>query len=133
MQHLMTFVTAIHNPNIKVLPERDTSPDFSTYAPVRIQCPERSQWVRPASGLSEEETEWIKDRKAKVLEGLKSYLGRLHLDNFDLDEYFKQLECDTSKVPTIGFGISGGGWASGMTGTGMIRAFDDRFAPAVAQ
>jgi lysophospholipase len=88
---------------------RSESPDFSTYAPVDIQCPERSQWVRHASGLSDEEAAWVKGRKAKVLSGLKSYLGRLNFEDFDLDEYVKRIECDAAKVPTIGMVISGGG------------------------
>jgi lysophospholipase len=67
------------------------------------------------------------------LESLKSYLGRLNLDDFSLDEYIKKIECDDSKIPTIGMAISGGGWSSGFTGTGALRAFDDRFAPSVEQ
>lgn len=112
---------------------RSKSPDFSTYAPVYIDCPERSEWVRPASGLSDEEAAWVNGRKAKVLTGLKSYLGRHHLDKFDLEEYVRRIECDADKVPTIGMAISGGGWSSGFTGTGALRALDARFAPAVEQ
>jgi lysophospholipase len=75
----------------------------------------------------------VKGRKGKVLESLKAYLGRLNLDDFSLDEYIKKIECDDTKVPTIGMAISGGGWSSGLTGTGALRAFDDRFAPSVEQ
>lgn len=75
----------------------------------------------------------MKGRKVKVLTGLKSYLERLEFEDFDLDEYIKRIECDAAKIPTIGMAISGGGWSSAMTGTGALRALDDRFQPAVEQ
>lgn len=77
--------------------------------------------------------DWVKGRKQKVLNSIKSYLGRLKFEDFDVDNYVKKIECDDMSVPTIGMAISGGGWSSGMTGTGALRAFDDRFAPSVEQ
>lgn len=115
------------------LSESSASPNFSTYAPQYVQCPERAQWVRPATGLSDEEAAWVKGRKGKVLSGLKAYLGRLNLEEFDVDEYIKKIECDEGSVPTIGMAISGGGWSSGLTGTGALRAFDARYKPAAEQ
>jgi lysophospholipase len=100
---------------------------------VRFQCPDRSQWVRPATSLSDEEAAWVQGRKGKVLTGLKSCLSRLNFDGFDVDEYIKKNERDEDNVPTIGMVLSGGGWSSAMTGVRALRAFDDRFAPSVEQ
>lgn len=113
--------------------ERSTNPDFSNYAPVEVQCPKTNQWVRPAHGLSEAESAWVAGRKKKVLNSLSSYLKRLHLTDFDTDEYLSKLAKDPSRVPTIGLAFSGGGWSPAMTGTGALLAFDDRFEDSVQQ
>ncbi len=118
---------------LSVRSKTPSSVDFSTYEPVRVECPQRDQWVRPAHGVSDEEADWIKGRKQKVLRSLHQYLGRLHLDDFDLKSYLRRLECEPERTPTIGMAISGGGWLSAMTGTAILRAIDDRFAPSVKE
>lgn len=87
----------------------ETSPSFTTYAPVRITCPENPPQVRPAHGLSEEESTWVAGRTKKVFNGLSSYLPCLHLSDFETGEYLKRLESDTSNVPNIAMVFSGGG------------------------
>ena len=111
----------------------ETSPNFTTYAPVRIKCPASPPQVRPAHGLSEEESQWAAGRKKKVLNGLSPYLRRLHLSDFDIEEYLKRLESDTSNVPNIAMALSGGGWAPSLTSTGPLLAFDDRFEESCKQ
>nr|POF02220.1 lysophospholipase 3 [Quercus suber] len=109
-------------------------PDLATtYAPYIVECPQRQQWIRPARYLSYDEAAWVFQRQVKVLRGLSSYLDRLHLVDFDTDAYVHRLSFDPSLVPNIAFAISGGAWASSLTGTGPLRAFDARFAPARQQ
>lgn len=107
--------------------------DFSNYTPVRVECPKGQKWIRHANGLSTEEATWVRGRKLEVLQGLKPYLGRLNLSDFDSTEYFDRLRQESDAVPTISFAISGGAWASSLTGTGVLRALDARFSPAVEQ
>ncbi|KAE8446162.1 hypothetical protein EG329_012535 [Mollisiaceae sp. DMI_Dod_QoI] len=103
-----------------------------SYAPTTIPCPANVQWIRPAIGLTPKETEYVYGRKQKVLYALEEYLERLQLESFDTRQYIQLLrESNFSKVPTIGYAISGGGWASALTGAGAMRALDARFEPAV--
>lgn len=89
------------------------------------------QWVRPANGLNPKEADWVFQRKQVVLDALDGYLSRLHLDSFDLRNYLERLHNhDYSYVPTLGMAISGGGYESAYTGTGAMRALDDRLAAA---
>ena len=67
------------------------------------------------------------------MKGLEEYLGRLNFEDFDVNEFLNRIQHDDVKVPTIGLTISGGGWSSGFTGTGALRAFDARFGPAAEQ
>ncbi len=103
-----------------------------SYAPTAIPCPADVQWVRPAIGLTPKESEYVYGQKKKVLYALEEYLERLQLESFDTRQYIQLLrESNFSKVPTIGYAISGGGWASSLTGAGSMRALDGRFEPAV--
>lgn len=104
----------------------------ASYAPTTIACPEDVQWIRPAIGLAPQEAEYVYGRKTKVLYALEEYLERLQLENFDTQQYIQLLRASNfSKVPTIAYAISGGGWLSALTGAGGMRALDGRFEPAV--
>lgn len=89
--------------------------------------------MRPANGLSSQESAWVAGRKKKALSSLSSYLKRLNLEDFDMDGYLKQLTADPDYVPTVGMAVSGGGWAPAMTVTGPLLAFDDRFEDSCKQ
>ena len=92
-----------------------------------MECPKIHQWLRPAKGLSSKEASWVKGRKGVVSEALASYLERLELQDFNVAKYVSAIKSnDFAHVPTIGFVISGGGWASAFTGTGALRALDSR-------
>lgn len=109
-------------------------PSYADYAPLRVQCPANQTWLRSsASGMSVEEKTWVQGRKAKVADSLRDYLAALSLEEFDVEEYFDLLRCRVDRVPTIGMAISGGGWASSLTATGALRAFDARHEPSVKQ
>lgn len=102
------------------------------YAPDPVSCPTSLQWIRPAVGLSRDESEWVEGRKKVVLGSLEAYLERLNLDDFDTDEYISRLNY-TNQTPVMGMAISGGGFGSAFTGAGLIRALDDRLPAANEQ
>lgn len=107
---------------------------FDSYAPVYTKCPAKERWVRPANGLSDEERDWVQGRKGVVLDAFGDYLERLNISDLDVSGLRKAMQKDkNSGVPVIGMAISGGGWASSLTGTGALRAFDARFSDAIDQ
>lgn len=107
---------------------------FTSYAPVYASCPSDQQWVRPAKGLSSQEAAWIQGRKTVVLDAFSSYLERLNITDLNVSGLRKAMqENKNAGVPVIGMAISGGGWASSLTGTGALRAFDARFSDAIDQ
>jgi len=76
----------------------------------------------------------IKGRVTLASQALRGYLDRLCLENFDVAKYTNALrKFDYAHVPTIGYAISGGGTASAYTGTGGLRAFDERIPGANEQ
>ncbi|KUJ11335.1 FabD/lysophospholipase-like protein [Mollisia scopiformis] len=105
-----------------------------SYAPIRVECPSDIQWVRPATGLDPAEAEWVHNRKRVVLDALEKYLHRLELEDFDVYEYaYRLCNSNLTHVPVLGMIVSGGGYRSGYTGTGGMRALDDRLPEAVEQ
>lgn len=104
------------------------------YAPVTIPCPKDMQWIRPANGLNKAEAEWVLGRKRNVLYALEEYLERLQIEGLDIPQYIELLRnTNFAQVPTLGLVISGGGWASALTGTGVLRALDSRLEAATEQ
>ncbi|PWY84769.1 lysophospholipase [Aspergillus heteromorphus CBS 117.55] len=104
------------------------------YAPVPVSCPPDLEWIRPAVGLSRGEADWVQGRKKVVLGALDGYLARLGLTDFDVPEYISRLnQSGQAHVPILGMAISGGGFASAFTGTGAMRALDDRVDAANEQ
>jgi lysophospholipase len=56
------------------------------------------------------------------------------LRDFDVHKYAHRLwKSNLNHVPVLGMVIGGGGYSSGYTGTGAIRALDDRPPAAVEQ
>ena len=125
--------TVISRSNIGCPPDGSRSFNFSTYAPVRDKCSQTQQWIRPADSISPEGATWVHGRRLKVLNGLDGYLGNLHLECFDSEEYLRRLRQNPDNIPNLAYAISGGAWTSAMMGTGPLHAFDGRFAPAVEQ
>lgn len=99
----------------------------ASYAPITVDCPSNTQWVRPANRLGKAEAEWVSKRKPVVLEALDGYLERLGLQDFSVCEFGTRIrEAGYEHVHTIGMAISGGGYRSGYTETGAMRAPDSR-------
>ena len=107
---------------------------IGSYAPIRGPCPSDVQWIRPASGLNQSEAIWVHSRKAVIVENFARYLDRLRLEDFDVASYLKAInQSEYENVPSLGFAISGGGYASAFTGTGALRALDERLPAAREQ
>jgi lysophospholipase len=99
-----------------------------------VECPSDIEWVRPAQGLGDAETQWVSQRQVIVLEALGGYLDRLCLEDFDVHEFASRIkERNYKNVPTLAMAISGGGYRSGYTGTGIMRAMDSRLPGAIQE
>lgn len=104
------------------------------YAPSSGPCPSNVQRIRYADGLNPSEAEWVRSRKIVILENFAQYLTRLGLEAFDVTSYLNAInQSEYENVPSLGFAISGGGYASAYTGSGALRALDDRLPAAVEQ
>lgn len=97
-----------------------------------MTCPADIELVRPPIGLSNEEAEWVRGRRAVAARSFASYLSRLDLEDFDTTTYVSRIinDLDTN-MPVISFALSGGAWRSAYTGTGAIPALDDTLAASV--
>ncbi|EXJ89618.1 hypothetical protein A1O3_02685 [Capronia epimyces CBS 606.96] len=108
--------------------------NFTSYAPLRTECPAHQQWIRPANGLSSQEATWVQGRKSVVVEAFSAYLDRLNITGLDVPKLVDAMKKDNNAgVPTLSVAISGGGWLSAMTAIGILRAFDSRFPDAITQ
>lgn len=115
-----------------------------TLSPSIVHCPQRDEWIRPASrGISPAEEAWVRGRKAVVVNSLEAYLASIDMGDFDKADYIRRLRAGSGSsscghgaigadAPVIGMCISGGGWASAITGIGALRAFDARQPASVA-
>ena len=102
-----------------------------SYAPAHVNCPLDYRWLRPANGLNPQEANWVEGKNPVVANALTSYLEQLKLRDFDVQKYIAAVKSNNfAHVPIIGFVISGGGWASAFTGTGALRALDNRLDAA---
>lgn len=85
----------------------------SGYAPRKAQCP-ASPLVRPATGISPQETDYRHRRNTKAIPALKRWLMKTNP------------AFNTSKVPTLALTTSGGGYRSLLSGAGVIKGMDLR-------
>ena len=106
--------------------------DFESYAPVYSKCPNTKTCLRPANGLSPWEAAWLKGRKEVIASEFDSYLQRLNISGLDAPKLLSTMKAKDA-IPTISVAISRGGWASGLTATGLPRAFDSQFPDAIEQ
>ncbi|CAK7214713.1 Lysophospholipase 1 [Sporothrix bragantina] len=96
------------------------------YAPVHVDCPSNRPTLRSAATLSPEETAWLKARRAKTTSAMLDFFDRIDISGFDAVDYIKTSSDNTTNLPTIGIGISGGGLVACLNGGGVIKAFDNR-------
>lgn len=100
-------------PTAEQLDERQLLELFEDdYAPVKTSCPSTAL-VRPANGISPDESNYFNSRKAKADVGLAAWLkGR---GNFSTD-----------RLPSVGLASSGGGFRALLEGAGVVQALDGR-------
>lgn len=99
----------------------------ASYAPYYVDCPEDIQLVRQPRSTSLNETRWVHGRKGQMIDALGSYLERLNLAGFDVDNYMDRVRADIDYMaPVVAWANSGGGWRSAVTGVGGLLALDER-------
>lgn len=105
-----------------------------SYAPYYVDCPTDVKLVRPANGLSDAESNWVRGRKVVASKAFSDYLERLNLTDFDLGSYTQNIQNNPDdNMPVIAYANSGGGWRSSFTGIGGLRALDEKYSAAVQQ
>ncbi|KAH8653679.1 lysophospholipase catalytic domain-containing protein [Xylariales sp. PMI_506] len=114
--------------NPRALPD---APDG--YAPVHVTCPSSRPSIRAASALSPEETAWLEIRRQKTESALKDFFGHVEIDGFDAVSYLESQSGNSSNLPGIAIGISGGGLVACLNGGGAIKAFDERTEGSTAK
>ncbi|KAL4784818.1 lysophospholipase catalytic domain-containing protein [Aspergillus varians] len=96
------------------------------YTPDNVTCPTNKPELRLATGLSQNETDWLDTRREKTQTALKSFLGHATIPSYDAVGYLDRISSNSSNVPNIGIAVSGGGYRALMNGAGAIKAFDSR-------
>lgn len=94
------------------------------YTPGKVSCPEGTL-LRNATGLSQNETEWLKKRSPIAKDALQEFLTRGTV-NFSDDSLVKKLFSDDKNVPKVGIAASGGGYRAMLVAAGMVAAMDNR-------
>jgi lysophospholipase len=102
-----------------------------TYAPGYVECPSNFG-LRPANGLSPNETAWLSKRRENIINALTSYLPLANLTDFNTTQYILNITANASYVPTSAFAFSGGGYVSCLNGLGAYQAIDARYPPAIS-
>ncbi|KKF95145.1 Lysophospholipase [Ceratocystis platani] len=95
------------------------------YAPATVDCPSDRPTIRAASsGLSSEESDWLKLRKPKTEAAFIEFVQRANISGFDAASYLAQ----DNAQPRIATAVSGGGYRALMYGAGVLKAADNRTA-----
>lgn len=101
-----------------------------SYVPGNVTCDDNISLIREANELSQNETDWLKKRDVQTKESLQSFLERA-TKNFSDTTIVSQLFSNSSNVPKIGIGCSGGGYRAMLSGAGMLAAMDNRTDGAI--
>ncbi|KIN02263.1 hypothetical protein OIDMADRAFT_121788, partial [Oidiodendron maius Zn] len=96
------------------------------YAPANVTCPANRPTIRPASGLSQNETDWLKLRRNNTIAPMKEFLSRMNISGFDAVSYINGIQNNVSALPNIAIAASGGGYRALMNGAGFLAAADSR-------
>ena len=97
--------------------------------PRNVTCDNNINLIRNASHkLSDDEKDWLKKRNPIAQEALKTFVERATSDfSSDVSSLLDQLfSSNSSNVPKIGIGCSGGGYRAMLSGAGMLAAMDNR-------
>lgn len=93
-----------------------------SYAPAKVDCPD-GDLTRFASGLSDEEADWIKERNKVTDKYLETFLSDAGLDDFDPSKFLSNTTDGRSLK--IGIAFSGGGYRAMLNGAGQLSALDN--------
>lgn len=96
------------------------------YTPTIVDCPDTRPTIRNGSSLSQQEKDWVVNRRNETLTPMRDLLKRLAIPDFDVDSYLADGESDNRAVPNIGIAFSGGGYRAMLCGAGQLAALDDR-------
>jgi lysophospholipase len=92
------------------------------YAPANVSCPDSANFVREASGISDDEKEWLDKRHKFTDAALLEFFNRADLNGFDAEGFMNSL----NRSLTVGLAFSGGGYRAMLNGAGQISALDNR-------
>ena len=98
------------------------------YTPAKVDCPSNEPQIRSASGLSPNETTWVRDRRPKTIDPMLDLFKRLNVtgDGFDGASYISDHRSNVTALPNIALAFSGGGYRAMLNGGGVLQAFDSR-------
>lgn len=103
------------------------------YAPSSVNCPSTRPRIRSAAKLSDEETAWLKKRRANTVDPMRDFLVRANIEGFDAGKYIDNHRSNTSALPNIAISFSGGGYRALLNGAGALAAFDNRTANSTSR
>ncbi|KAK4701506.1 lysophospholipase, partial [Phenoliferia sp. Uapishka_3] len=105
-----------------------------TYAPTVGACPASGVTIRQGAIVDPQEAAYIQEKTVTSLGDWKSYLGGVGLEGLDVNTFVSEgANADPGKtMPLVGFAVSGGGQRAMLVGGGILAAFDNRNATAVA-
>ncbi|KAH3678930.1 hypothetical protein WICPIJ_008770 [Wickerhamomyces pijperi] len=93
------------------------------YAPGTVSCPSTDvNFLRDATGLSSEESDWLALRNQQTQPALKKFIERANFADFNIEEFFDEIQTNI----TIALSFSGGGYRAMLNGAGQLSALDER-------
>lgn len=98
------------------------------YTPQAGDCPTPRPRIRSATGLSGNETSWLKSRRSQTIDPMRDLLGRLNISGFDAEAYITSNSKNTTAIPNVAVAFSGGGYRATLNAAGALKAFDSREA-----
>ncbi|KAJ7023454.1 lysophospholipase [Mycena alexandri] len=95
--------------------------------PTLQRCPADFELVRRGQTISGPESQYIKERREKVLPGaFKTYLQNVQRTGVQLPKYVEEILESRTQLPTVGITVSGGGARAAIFGAGVLNALDER-------
>ena len=99
----------------------------NNYAPTRIQCPSRTNFITRGNEVSSNESDWVDARHAVTDPILIEFLDRMNMTNFDASSFLSNVSLN------IGLAFSGGGYRAMLCGAGQLAALDNRTINSTSQ
>ena len=97
------------------------------YAPALVDCEKGINLTRPATGLSQSESQWVQKKEVGTKEALRAFLARSTANFSDASLVDTLLNSrNATAVPRVGIAASGGGYRAMFGSAGMVAAMDNR-------